>query len=87
MLNVSDCKGCSANVHISEEEINRAIAILRKNKNTKFVDDKTYEFRLEQCKNCEFLEYGTTCLKCGCIVQIRAKLADSSCPYAKERKW
>lgn len=87
MYNSSECKGCSANVYISEEEINRAIAILRKNKNTKFVDDKTYEFRLRQCRNCEFLEYGTTCLKCGCIVQIRAKLADSSCPYTKEHKW
>lgn len=87
MSNPRECKGCSATVNISEADINRAIAVLSKNKNTKFVTDETYEFRLEQCRNCKFLEYETTCLKCGCIVQIRAKLADSSCPYTKERKW
>lgn len=85
MQTSSECKGCSATVNISEEEISRAIAAL--SKNTKFVDDKVYEFRLAQCRDCKFFQYGTTCLKCGRIVQIRAKLADSSCPYTKERKW
>ncbi len=87
MSNFSKCRGCLASVHVSEKEIDEAIFILSKNKNTKFVDDETYEFRLSQCKTCNFLEYETTCLKCGCIVQIRAKLADSSCPNTKESRW
>lgn len=87
MPNSLGCKGCSATVHISEEKIDKALAVLNKSKNTKFVDEETYKFRLNQCKSCQYFEYGTTCLKCGCVVQIRAKLANASCPYVKEPKW
>lgn len=87
MLDSPGCKGCSATVYISAAEIDKALAVLKKSKNTKFVDEETYEFRLNQCKSCKFFEYGTTCLKCGCVVQIRAKLAKSSCPYVKKPKW
>ena len=87
----SKCKGCSENVntkrHISQEQIEDAINKLAKSKRIKFVSDEVYEFRLLQCKECEYLEYGTTCLQCGCFVQIRAKLADAVCPLSKQKKW
>lgn len=86
MLNSSKCKGCSVSVNIPKEEINQALNILKEN-NKQIADDKTYKFRLAQCEDCEFFEYGTTCLKCGCIVQIRAKLANASCPYNQNPKW
>lgn len=87
----SKCKSCMENVgvrtQISQDQINEAIEKLARNKNIKFVSDEIYEFRLLQCNRCEYLEYGTTCLKCGCFVQIRAKLASEGCPLSKKKKW
>lgn len=82
-----NCKGCSASVRMSEDEINEALEKLLRIKKIKVVDDTIYKSRLEKCSICSYLEYGTTCLQCGCIVQIRAKLRDSDCPYPKDRKW
>lgn len=87
----SKCKSCTENVYtkrnISQEQIDDAIDKLARNKRIEFVSDEVYEFRLMQCKDCDYLELGTTCLKCGCFVQIRAKLADAGCPLSKEKKW
>lgn len=82
-----NCKGCSASVRMSQDDIEKAIEQLSRIKKIKFVDDVLYENRLEKCNECRYLEYGTTCLQCGCVVQIKAKLADSSCPYPKDKKW
>lgn len=87
----SRCKSCLENVdtkrNILKAQIDDAIEALSKNKNIKFVSDEVYEFRLLQCRDCDYLEFGTTCLKCGCFVQIRAKLADSGCPLSKRKRW
>lgn len=72
---------------ISQEQIDEAIYKLTKNKKIQLVSDEIYEFRLLQCNNCEHLELGTTCLKCGCYVQIRAKLKDAQCPLSKQNRW
>jgi len=87
----SKCKSCMGNVdikrNISQEQINDAIDRLAVNKRIKFVSDRVYEFRLMQCRDCDYLEFGTTCLNCGCYVQIRAKLADAVCPLSKQNRW
>lgn len=87
----SKCKSCLESIetkrHIDKEQINDAIDKLSKNKKIKLVSDEVYEFRLLQCSECKYLEFGTTCLKCGCFVQIRAKLADSGCPLSKNKRW
>jgi len=87
----SKCKSCrenvSVNTQISQSQINEAIDKLARNKNVKFVSDEVYEFRLLQCRTCKYLEYGTTCLQCGCFVQIRAKLKDARCPLSKQNRW
>ncbi|MFN4214599.1 DUF6171 family protein [Exiguobacterium sp.] len=38
-----------------------------------------YKARLQQCATCEFHQKDT-CLKCGCFVSYRAKLATKHCP-------
>jgi hypothetical protein len=90
-MSTTNCKSCdenkSVNKVISDDEINDAIEKLAKTKKVKLADDDTYAFRLSQCKSCDFYEYGSTCIKCGCIVQIRARLLDMHCPYSKKRKW
>ncbi|HEY9060542.1 MAG TPA: DUF6171 family protein [Pseudobacteroides sp.] len=87
----SNCKSCLESVdtkrRVQEDQINDAIVKLAKNKKIKFVSDEVYEFRLLQCKDCRYLELGTTCLQCGCFVQIRAKLADMGCPLSKQKRW
>ena len=50
-------------------------------KNVKLVTEEEYNNRLEKCRSCDHLEYGTTCKFCGCIIQIKAKLAGARCPY------
>lgn len=87
MENNRICKGCLFTTKISENEINEAIEKLSRLKGMKFVDDLIYSNRLSKCNTCQYLEYGTTCLQCGCIVQIKAKLPDSTCPYPRERRW
>lgn len=82
-----NCKGCLASVRTSEDEIKQAIEKLARLKGMKFVDDTVYQKRLDFCRACRYLEYDTTCLQCGCIVQIKAKLPASYCPFPKDRKW
>ncbi|NLD51065.1 MAG: hypothetical protein GX660_28330 [Clostridiaceae bacterium] len=87
----SNCKSCLENVavrgSITQDQINDAISKLAKNKKIRLVSDDIYEFRLLQCRDCKHLELGTTCLKCGCFVQIRAKLAGVGCPLSKDNRW
>ena len=51
-----------------------------------FVDSDLYKKRLSYCKNCDYLISGM-CLKCGCYVEIRAKLKDKNCPDYDNKKW
>lgn len=85
--NKRECKACSASVRLSDEEISMAIDKLSHLKGIKFVSDDIYQSRLDKCNSCQYLEYGTTCLQCGCIVQIKAKMPESVCPYPKNRQW
>jgi len=56
-------------------------------KNVKLVNQEEYHSRLEICKQCQYLDYGTTCRLCGCLVQIKAKLAGAQCPYPYQPRW
>ena len=42
--------------------------------------DDLREKRLSACKQCERLTDGM-CAACGCYVELRATIADQSCPY------
>ena len=42
--------------------------------------------RLSYCKKCEYLISGM-CRKCGCYVEVRARLKKSDCPDYDNRKW
>ncbi len=47
------------------------------------VDDATYNYRLQLCKQCDELANGI-CAKCGCFVELRAAKKNSYC--ASENK-
>ncbi len=80
----NECKGCKGTVRISNEEIKKIFGRMTKGKKLKLVDEVTYNKRLQRCNDCSYLDYGTTCRQCGCIVKIKAKLAGAKCPYPME---
>lgn len=81
------CKGCSATVRLSPEEAEAAFARLRLPKGTPLSTDAVYARRISLCTQCAELEYGTTCSQCGCLVQIRARLAADGCPHPGGSRW
>ncbi|OPJ61329.1 DUF6171 family protein [Clostridium oryzae] len=87
MRKVDNCKACSASVNVPQKDIDKALEDLKRIKKIKLADDETYIDRLKICSSCQCLEYNTTCNQCGCIVQIKAKVKDSRCPYPKNSKW
>lgn len=81
------CKRCGLKTVLTEEDVNKAVEQVRSMKGIKLVGDDEYKRRLDICHECEKLEYGTTCMLCGCIVNVRAIMADGKCPYPKKSKW
>lgn len=87
MLELEQCKGCLETVHLSEEETKQVFGDVLRVKGVKLSTTETYRQRLETCYECSALQYDTTCKYCGCIVQVKAKLLNSKCPYPYNPKW
>lgn len=83
----NECKGCSATVRLTQEEIQKIFGETVKVNSVKVVTEEVYGQRLEKCSQCQALDYGTTCRYCGCIIQIKAKLLAAKCPYPYNPKW
>lgn len=81
---MAKCKRCGLKTVLNEEEIAKAVEQVRAMKGVTIAEDRTYQARLSVCGECEKLEYGSTCMACGCIVQVRALTADGKCP---NKKW
>jgi hypothetical protein len=82
-----DCKGCSASVRISPEEIASLFSPSFKVRELKLVTEEEYTNRINTCMACPALQYGTTCKYCGCLVHMKAKLKASKCPFPYTPKW
>lgn len=72
---------------LTEEDINKMVDEVIHMKGIRLVDEETCNNRISACMQCEKLEYGSTCMLCGCVVQVRARLRDGRCPYPKNNKW
>lgn len=81
------CKRCGLKTVLTENDVNKAVEQVRSMRGIKLADDKVYKERLEICHSCEKLEYGSTCMLCGCIINVRAVMAEGKCPYPKHPKW
>jgi hypothetical protein len=79
------CKGCRASVRVSESEVRRIISEHFEGQEVALATDGEYARRLAVCQSCPDLQYGTTCRHCGCLVAVRAKLAERSCPAPVDR--
>ncbi|MBM7553149.1 DUF6171 family protein [Thalassobacillus pellis] len=82
----SPCKGCSESVKVTEESIQQSLSDIQIKK-SQTVSEHVYQERLSKCNTCSSLQYGTTCMHCGCLVRYRAKFKNKSCPYPGEAKW
>ena len=80
MAGVADCKGCRGTVRLAPGEVDRLLAEYLRGTDAPLAGDEVYFQRLAACGACADLQYGTTCRHCGCLVAVRAKLADKACP-------
>lgn len=81
-----ECKKClllEAGEKVTYQEIMDYISTLDSND---LVDSETIESRLKHCKECDELISGM-CRKCGCYIEVRARLKGSNCPSYDNRKW
>jgi hypothetical protein len=85
----AECRGCrrSASIRLKRDAVESMLAdYLRAHPDAHLVDDDTYDERLQICQACPALQFGgTTCRHCGCLVTVRAKLADKACPAIPPR--
>lgn len=83
---VPDCPGCGLSVRLSKGELERIVADYFGGQVPKLASKDETARRLSVCLRCNDLLYGSTCRHCGCLVEIRAHLADGACP-APEPRW
>lgn len=82
----NSCKKClllEAGESVTYDEIMQYVNSLDKKL---LANKEAFEKRISRCKDCDNLISGM-CLKCGCYVEVRARLKDSDCPDADNRKW
>ena len=72
-----------AGERVTYDEIMRVVNSL---KDGERADEDVALERLDLCRECDNLISGM-CLKCGCYVEIRARLRDSDCPDFDNKKW
>lgn len=76
---IEKCKRClllEAGEKVTYGEIEKYLASLDK---ALLADDSVFEKRIANCTECDNLISGM-CLKCGCYVEVRARLKDGDCP-------
>jgi hypothetical protein len=83
---VPGCPGCGLSVRLSRGELERLIAEYFRGGTPELVPGAEAEARLAICVSCPDLQYGSTCRHCGCLVEVRVRLAGRACP-APEPRW
>lgn len=81
------CRRCAAKTSLNGTDIEKMVKEVTSMKGIRLADNAEYERRMRICAECEKFEYGSTCTVCGCVMQVRARLADGRCPYPKNKKW
>ncbi|MFC5467221.1 DUF6171 family protein [Cohnella suwonensis] len=81
------CKGCTATVHMTPEEIEQAFGSATGIKSVKLTTEAEYERRMDACRSCESFQFGTTCRWCGCLMAVKAKLENAKCPHPSGNRW
>lgn len=80
---MAKCKRCGLKTVLNKDEIDKMVSEVKAMKGVILADEGIYQSRLDVCGECEKIEYGSTCMACGCVVQVRALLSDGRCPMKK----
>lgn len=78
------CKRCNIKTVLTEADIQKMIDEVTAMRGVRLADNSVYLARFAVCSECDKLMYGSTCGVCGCVMQVRARLADGKCP---QKKW
>lgn len=81
---MNKCKRCNTKTALSESDIEKMISEVTGMKGVRTVTEEAYSARFNICLSCDSFMYGSTCGVCGCVMQVRARLADGKCP---KKKW
>ncbi len=81
---MAKCKRCGIKTVLSDDDIKMMVNEITHMKGIRLADKTTYDSRFLCCKSCDNFMYGSTCAVCGCVMQVRARLADGKCP---QKKW
>jgi hypothetical protein len=81
-----DCPGCGVSVRLKPGELERIVAEYFRGEPPELASGAEAERRLALCGACPDLQYGSTCRHCGCLVEVRARLAGYGCP-APVARW
>ena len=74
------CRQCLLRDTLDEAAYRRTVTRVYEAMNPRVrVTDAQYEERLAACRACEHLQSGT-CMRCGCMVEMRAMRKDTHCP-------
>jgi hypothetical protein len=84
---IPGCKGCTASVHITDEELTQLFGSTLRIREVKLTSDEEYTRRMAACKACEAFQFGTTCRWCGCLMAVKGKLAAARCPAPEGSRW
>ena len=69
---------------LSETDIQKMVDEVTSMRGIRLVSEEKYSERFTICSECENFMYSSTCTVCGCVMQVRARLADGKCP---KKKW
>lgn len=78
--NMTRCRQCLLREMLDPEEYERTVLRVRRSLSPRLrTPDEEYESRLDACRACTHLQ-GGTCMRCGCLVEMRAMRRDMHCP-------
>lgn len=86
-MNRDGCRGCEGSARLKRGEVERILEEYLCDHPAPLADEAPRRERLRLCRACPDLLYGTTCFHCGCLVAVRACLADKHCPRPGGRSW
>ena len=67
----------------TNSSINLTDGVVGRFKNLLLHDDAIISKRWDLCTGCEFLTEKNKCLKCGCFMKVKTRVATASCPIGK----
>lgn len=87
MAATRECRGCLTSVRLNHEAIQRVLDRCKADTPELLLDEAGVQARMELCRKCPELDYGTTCRHCGCLVLIRTSRRDKHCPAPGAPRW